>query len=364
MLARLFGCLFGRRRNAAARKRDMFRSKTPSSGLECVPLTKNPKDARACEAAAAATPPLPTITSISCCELPCKPCAVVLVNGGTLIVVADPREHALFMFDAATGGLRRRVGSQGFERGYFGCPTCIAATDRNTLLVGEFANRRVQEVDLSGAHVATVDFGHQVTAVAYHTGVLAVGWFANPQAPLHGVGSMVLLESRHVLGTFGSIWSGSSAVSECVAAQFSACGRCVWTIERAGRRGFRLASFSRTGNPCQTLIDTVDHTFSWLCAMGPCLLVGDGVTGDVHCFEPDPDAPRRSYEQLRKSHVWCWDAITAGPMQLHKPARAAFAIAPHGASGYATLRLAFVDSGPSPRIQIRDGPHYSDTSSS
>jgi len=92
----------------------------------------------------------------------------------SLMVVSNTSSHQLSVYRTVDGGLVRSFGSHGIRPGKFFEPYGLCMTARDTLLVAEWGNCRVQEVTLEGAHVKFIPVDACPMTVAVHGDVVAV----------------------------------------------------------------------------------------------------------------------------------------------------------------------------------------------
>jgi len=95
-------------------------------------------------------------------------------SDGSLMVTCNPRTHQLSVYRTEDGSHVRSFGGLGMGPGEFSLPHGLCMTARDTVLVAETNNSRIQEVTLEGAHVQFIETDDCPFDVAVHGDVVAV----------------------------------------------------------------------------------------------------------------------------------------------------------------------------------------------
>jgi len=93
-------------------------------------------------------------------------------SGGSLLVMPDDLANQLHVFRIEDGSHVRTLGGLGTE---FSEPWSLCMTSRDTVLVGDMDNKRIQEVTLEGAHVKFIPVRGRPECMTVHGDLVAVG---------------------------------------------------------------------------------------------------------------------------------------------------------------------------------------------
>ena len=85
--------------------------------------------------------------------------SLAVTQDGQYFIVSNESDHGLSVYSMESGRCIRKFGEKGLEPGQFNGPYRICATPNGTLLVAEYANKRIQEVTLTGEHVRFFGIG-------------------------------------------------------------------------------------------------------------------------------------------------------------------------------------------------------------
>lgn len=88
---------------------------------------------------------------------------------GRHLAVSNFNTDMITVYSTADGSVVTEFGGRGSAHGQFNYPEKMCITPRNTLLVAEFDNNRVQEVTLAGEHIRFIGEGmypHDVGSLA------------------------------------------------------------------------------------------------------------------------------------------------------------------------------------------------------
>jgi len=96
-------------------------------------------------------------------------------SNGSLLVASNADTNQLDVYRTEDGSHVRTLGCHGTGPGEFDRPYSLCMTARDTVLVGEFYNKRIQEVTLEGAHVKFIPVRSRAGCMAVHGDLVAVG---------------------------------------------------------------------------------------------------------------------------------------------------------------------------------------------
>ena len=132
-------------------------------------------------------------------------------NGGAGVLAAtNARTHTVAIIDAGTGAVIKTFGGKGSDGGQFAGPLKVCFTPLGNLLVAEWANGRIQEVTVDGAHVryigapkgkATAADG--ICGIATNGRVIAVGKFSNDSSERVRLFDFASGRLKHSFGVYG-----------------------------------------------------------------------------------------------------------------------------------------------------------------
>jgi len=89
---------------------------------------------------------------------------LAISSDGSLMVSVGLGTHQLDVYRTEDGSYVRSFGDRGTGPGEFSYPYSVCMTARDTVLVGEYGNNRIQEVTLEGVHVMFIPLGGPPTA--------------------------------------------------------------------------------------------------------------------------------------------------------------------------------------------------------
>ena len=84
---------------------------------------------------------------------------IAVARDGSLFAVSNERTHMITVCDTASGSDTVSFGGKGAGPGQFNQPSKLCITPRDTLLVADYSNQRVQEVTFSGVHIRDIGVG-------------------------------------------------------------------------------------------------------------------------------------------------------------------------------------------------------------
>jgi len=130
-------------------------------------------------------------------------------SDGRFMVVCNRAMHQVSVYRAEGGRHVRSFGCRGTGPGEFHSPTGLCMTARDTVLVAEWRNERIQEVTLEGKHVRFFQVGNvgNATGVALHGDVMAVSTH-DCSIGLYSYVTGALI--RHLQLPSGELWSNVS----------------------------------------------------------------------------------------------------------------------------------------------------------
>jgi hypothetical protein len=196
------------------------------------------------------------------------------------MVVSDSDKNKLSVYCLSDVSRIRSFGKKGAEAGQFDEPFSLCMTDKNTVLVMEYGNERIQEVTLEGAHVKFIGAGiindDMGLGLAVHGDVVAVGKSFGRLGRSDNRIMLFSYTSGAPLSQFGD-WGSMDGQYRCVSAiTFTSDGKYLAIYDQgnkrvtlttvggrfvkhydAGQGGFNNVAFNNTGDIVVT--DSYNH---------------------------------------------------------------------------------------------------------